>query len=125
MGNIRLRRGHVNRSPCRRGVCHAGMYTVSNWMQALPYIREECQEAPGIPSMDANLVQDGHLSNFAMMPLSQSCAGLPENANCIHLGAPSARARRCAAQRSHLNSSLPNMSTCHDVVIPVRGYSLS
>ena len=27
--------------------------------QAIPYIREECQEAPGIPSMDANLVQDG------------------------------------------------------------------
>ena len=23
----------------------------------LPYIREECQEAPGIPTMDANLVQ--------------------------------------------------------------------
>eukprot|EP00913_Durusdinium_trenchii_P011572 g10866.t1 len=34
-----------------------GKWALSACEEALPYIREECQEAPGIPSMDANLVQ--------------------------------------------------------------------
>ncbi|CAE7749350.1 DNAH6 [Symbiodinium sp. CCMP2592] len=34
-----------------------GKWATSVCEEALPYIREECQEAPGIPSMDANLVQ--------------------------------------------------------------------
>ncbi|CAJ1382663.1 unnamed protein product, partial [Effrenium voratum] len=34
-----------------------GKWAMSVCEEAIPYIREECQEAPGIPSMDANLVQ--------------------------------------------------------------------
>jgi dynein heavy chain len=34
-----------------------GKWTLEVCTEALPFIREECQEAPGIPTMDSNIVQ--------------------------------------------------------------------
>eukprot|EP00971_Amphidinium_carterae_P235945 4682515-Amphidinium_carterae.1 len=34
-----------------------GKWTIAVCEAAIPFIREECQEAPGIPSMDSNIVQ--------------------------------------------------------------------
>ena len=64
-------------------------------LKALPYIREECQEAPGIPSMDANLVQASEMRDVQKL-----------------LGAPGLTTRSKDAPRREVGHILIARPTC-------------